>query len=874
MSDVAEVNKALERLFQEEGQRIVFWNDPDQEFREMLPAVCLNGVTVLRVDEVVALEAKIRLEREDPKSKFLLYAPSEEPNYEDDWLLDIRLYSRSFRADRSSLLLQDLGLANQHLRAHLADRRKFFDAKERLEKLKPLVVADDAAPDLDRKMIAVVAKADQPEPFELVRTVFHAWAELGPDVDLDTPPVVWERIEKFDLDIPFWEMVNRLFGYTGENPTLKNFLLRLLVTDLAHYLKGEVPQSLRGLLLPRPAWSNVVVCLAQWRDSTSKGGSYDRLSAAAAMVLGIEQHLVEWDIEPLLDVMTFFSVEQRIASCLNDRVRNTASTINAEDVRAVATRRQAGHWASTAVAGSELAPRLALHAVYDALVAASDFFALRNLHKAGFDYPDAPAMYRAYESELFRFDQRYRHFCEAADLAEKKGWSILKSLRAELEKCYANWYLTALVMAWGKYIEPTGGLLDKWQIDEVPNQQEFYDRHVRRWLDGGDNRRAFVIVSDAFRYEAAQELTTELNGKYRFQAELTSQLGVLPSHTALGMASLLPHKKLAYKAGTGDVLVDGKSSVAGERDTILQAVGGMACKADELMAKKKDEGRELVKDKSVVYVYHDMVDATGETSRTEGTTFQAVRQAIDELASLVGYIVNNLNGYFIVVTADHGFLFTESAPCETDKSQLGDRPEGTVRSNKRYLLGRHLPDHASAWHGRTAVTAGAEGDMEFLIPKGANRFHFVGGSRFVHGGAMPQEIVVPVVTVKHVRGKAADSTRPKQVLVQVLGTNHRITMGRHRFQLIQLEAVGERVKAVTLKVAICEGEVEVTNVETVTFDSCSGNMDERKKWVNLVLVDRPYSKKTPYRLVLRDAETGIEQQSVEVIIDRAFTDDF
>ena len=100
-------------------------------------------------------------------------------------------------------------------------------------------------------MIAVVAKADQPEPFELVRTVFHAWAEAGPDVDLDTPPAVWERIEKFDLDISFWEMVNRLFGYTGENPTLKNFLLRLLADGLAHYLKGDVPQSLRALLLPR-----------------------------------------------------------------------------------------------------------------------------------------------------------------------------------------------------------------------------------------------------------------------------------------------------------------------------------------------------------------------------------------------------------------------------------------------------------------------------------------------------------------------------------------------------------------------------------------------------------------------------------------------
>ena len=74
--------------------------------------------------------------------------------------------------------------------------------------------------------------------------------------------------------------------------------------------------------------------------------------------------------------------------------------------------------------------------------------------------------------------------------------------------------------------------------------------------------------------------------------------------------------------------------------------------------------------------------------------------------------------------------------------------------------------------------------------------------------------------------------------------------------------------------AIYEGEEPVTNIESVTFDSASDNMDERKKWVTLVLQDRQYDKKTPYRLVLRDAETGIEQQSVEVTIDRAFTDDF
>jgi uncharacterized protein (TIGR02687 family) len=688
---------------------------------------------------------------------------------------------------------------------------------------------------------------------------------------------VWGQIEKFDLDAPFWQMVKATFGYEEESPTLKNFLLRLLLTDYAHHLKADVPQSIRGLLLPRTGWSNAVVCLAQWRDSSTKGTSYDRLSAEAAALLKVEDHLPNLEIDQLLEVMTFLAVEKRIASSLRERVQTTADTINADDVRAIATRRQSGHWASLTVADSTDAPRQALHAVYDALVAAADFYALRNLHKSGFDYPDAASMYRAYESELYRFDQLYRHFCESADTAEAAGWSILKPLRADIEAHYVNWYLTNLALAWGKFIEPpqdssSSGLLTKWQIDKVPNQYGFYDRNVRPWLEEGDNRRAFVIISDAFRYEAAQELTTELNGKYRFEATLSSQFGVLPSYTALGMASLLPHKTLAYK-GT-DVLVDGKSSIASERDGILQSVGGLACKCDELMAKKKDEGREFVKDKRVVYIYHNTVDAVGGDGKTEGHTFEAVRRAIDELAALVGYIVNNLNGHHIVVTADHGFLFTETARVETDKSKLKDKPDSTLLAKKRYLLGPNLPDYDAAWHGKLSVTSGTEGDMEFWIPKGANLFHFVGGARFVHGGAMPQEIVVPVVTVKHVRGKSAQDTKTKPVTVQVLGTNHRITSAYCRFQLIQMEAVSDRVKPITLKVAVYEGEEPVTDIQPVKFDSSSVNLDERKKWVKLVLTERQYNKRTPYRLVLRDAETGIEQQSVPVIIDRAFTEDF
>lgn len=876
--DNSQIENALTRLFDEEGHRIIFWNDPDQEFTITLSLLNLpEGVNILRLDQTGALEAKIRMERDDPDGRYLVYSPTEEPDYEADWLLDIRLYSRSFRADRASMILDELGLANQHLRDHIAARRKFFDSKQRLQKLKEIVEPNDTDLDLDRKMVAVVLKADQPEWFNMVCTLFHGFTlrENG-DADLDDPPDTWLEVEKFDLDGPFWQMAKSLFGYSEENPGLKNFLIRLFVTDFAHHLKGSVPGSLAHLVLPQTGKSNAVVCLAQWRDSASKGSSYDRLSDLVAGIIKIEDQLYGMEIETLLDIMTFQAVEKAIAQGLRDRVVSGADVINVGDIRAVATHRQAGHWASPNVVGSDQIPRTAYHAVYEALIAAAAFFALKNAYSQGFDYNDAQEMYRAYERELFRFDQLYRQFCEQADIAEAKIWDVLKKLRERVEVCYVNGYIQDLATCWGKFVDPKGStsLLSAWRLNDIPNQQHFFEKHVAPRLKEAERRRSFVIISDAFRFEAAEELARELNGRYRFEAELGSQLGVLPSYTALGMAALLPHKKLEYKPN-GDVLVDGQPMASLEqRSQILSAVEGLAVKADDLLEMKKDVGREFVKDKRVVYIYHNVIDTAGDSATTEGHTFEAVRRAIREVASIVVYVINNLNGHHVVITADHGFFFTESAPGEPDKSTLTDKPPGTVKTKKRYLIGPNLGTHDSVWHGSTAVTAGADGDMEFWIPKGANRFHFMGGARYVHGGAMLQEIVVPVVTVRHIKGKEVGATKTKHVTVHVLGTSHKITTSRHRFEMIQMEPVSDRVKPITLKVAVYEGNDPVTDIEAVTFESSSDKIEERKKSITLVLQDRQYDKKTKYRLVLRDAETGVEQEGMDIIIDRAFTDDF
>ena len=385
-------------------------------------------------------------------------------------------------------------------------------------------------------------------------------------------------------------MVETAFGYGEDSPTLQNLLIRLLVSDYAHHLGKEPPSALQHLRLPPSGTTNAVVCLAQWRDSNSKSSSYNVLAEVVGERLNIPDHLYDCKIEELLDVMTFPHVEKRIVQGLLNRVTSTRNVIDPEAIGSIA------HWQASRTLGIfearwPEAQSKARRAVYEALATAAELFHLHNTHEAGFDSPDMAAMYKDYESKLFRFDQLYRHFCENGDVAAAQGWDMLKPLRKEIEACYCNGYLNNIALAWGRFVDKE--LPERWAVKGVRNQYAFFDRQVRPWLGKATNRRAFVIISDALRYEAAEELTGYLNGTYRFEAKLSSQLGVLPSYTALGMASMLPHSKLEY-AAKDEILVDGMPTASLEqRNKVLNAHGGMAVKAGSLLAMKKADGREF-----------------------------------------------------------------------------------------------------------------------------------------------------------------------------------------------------------------------------------------------------------------------------------------
>ena len=92
-------------------------------------------------------------------------------------------------------------------------------------------------------------------------------------------------------------------------------------------------------------------------------------------------------------------------------------------------------------------------------------------------------------------------------------------------------------------------------------------------------------------------------------------------------------------------------------------------------------------------------------------------------------------------------------------------------------------------------------------------------------------------------------------------------------EFIQTETVTERRKPNVLKVSLRDGDKLISNEITLTFDSSSENLEERKRTAVIKIISGDYDTKREYSLVLRD-EDNIEYSRYPVRIDISFRDDF
>ena len=852
--------------------RIVFWHDMDGEFADVLDGLGVGeGVEIILLDRSPSLAIKRQIE-DRSSARFLLYSNKAEPHPANDWLLDIRLRAQIFRADLTSIRLDELGLSNAAMGAHLRERAKFLAAESRRNRLKRLLQPMDGEAEIDRKMMAVTLRSEETDALSLAMYLVHGlWVEGHHEVG--EPPKAWGELQSYGLENTFWRLMRETFGYEAEAPSLADLLRQILITDFSRSLPSEVPAALAHLQLPhRQLAGNASVLAGRWRSDLNRYRAYADLTAAVSDELGINALIADYPAEVLLDCMTFAHVERRIIHDLKGRVvRLDGAALIA--IQPIIARRRDGHWADLRLASNSDEVR-AIANCYTALEAAAGFLELKDRYTAGISLAGATEAVQAYRSELYRFDQLYRHFHHASSQVDPMGWSVLHDLNALIEAAYSGWFVPTLGSAWASVLEGEDGLLNTWTVSGLGPQQQFFNDRVAAHL--ASSKRVFVLISDAFRYEAGEELARDINGKNRLVAELDAMLSVLPSYTSLGMAALLPHHTLAYKSGDSlEVLVDGQPTATLEaRNAQLGRYDGIAVRAADLLELGKAKGRELVGEHRVIYIYHDLIDMTGDKQGSEGKTFDAVAQTVTELSRIISYVINSLNGSTVLVTADHGFLYQESPLDQANKAALPEKPTGTLRAKKRYLIGRNLPANPAVWAGSTRTTATTdsdEGSVDFWLPKGAMRFHFAGGARFVHGSAMPQEVIVPLLTV---RESESAKGRVRTVDVSLMGLSNKIVTNKQRFDLIQTEATGGQVLARTLKVSLRDGDTLISDEATVTFDSASPVLGDRVKQVILTIRSGQYDRLKDYALVGRDAKTNIEVLRASLRIDLAFSNDF
>jgi hypothetical protein len=186
----------------------------------------------------------------------------------------------------------------------------------------------------------------------------------------------------------------------------------------------------------------------------------------------------------------------------------------------------------------------------------------------------------------------------------------------------------------------------------------------------------------------------------------------------------------------------------------------------------------------------------------------------------------------VIVTADHGFLYQHRPIDESDFMSTEAKGDALSFINRRFVLGHGLTADQGLRHF-TSAQAGFAGDIEMLIPKSINRLRRQGsGSRFVHGGATLQEVVVPVVTISKKR-----SSDVSLVDVAVVGGGAKaITSAQLGIMLYQETPASEKDQPRILRVGLWSSDgVVMSDLQLNTFDASSANPRDRETRVGLLL---------------------------------------
>ena len=768
-------------------RHIIFWYDSKKEFKDLIDELNLTDVKIIKLTKSIdkkgedtytnIFKTKYTLEVIDNESNYLIYSEYPRAIDSENYLLDIEKYSEFFEADKSAMIVEELKLdrTNYRFGEIIREYSSFFANKERREKLIKLIENPESLDDEEFKLsiLTTISGAKIVDILEILKSIILNGNKLQNIEKWMSLEFLFTEIKKkFDVEVTSFEqflkilMVTHFYFELGKKPH----------TNLENYFKGRKNELyiFADSLLQNKQSSEII-----------RKEFYE-----LAKDLNIKDRIDELELDYSIKGTAFEYFDKII-------IKDIVEIFNSEIIdydkykKYIEIRLDNSLW------------REEYQHFYNVLLAVNDFFRIKDSLIIE-DREELREIFKDYTKNYFLIDKLYRDFYYSYDKIKNSELApLFDTLKSKIDKFYEIDYLEKLLALWSSKV---------YERDKLPQQKDFYKNNIVK-----SDVRTVVIISDALRYEVGYEISQKLRKEANVkEIKIEAMLTDLPSRTFLGMANLLPCKKERdIDLVSAKVRINGIDSQGTEnREKILKASceESSAISFDNFDKMNRAKQEEFIKGKKVIYIYHDSIDAIGDKGKTENNTFNACKDAVENIVSL-SKLLSSLGVVNIYITSDHGFLYEKKEVEEYNKLEL--------KNTKYKSIGKRYAIYEKEVEEKGCVTLKLD-SLYGVFPEKNQRIKASGsGLQFVHGGASPQEMIIPLINYK----SGANSKRISKVQLRIRESVAKITSNLTKFSIYQIEAVNTKDKFIErdVSVALYDGDVRVSDEKKLKLNSIEEN---------------------------------------------------
>ena len=811
------LHEKIEKIRQKQGRVIIFWIDIKKEYSEIIDEQNITSFKIVKHNKYNQFKIKKILEIDEPETNFIVYRDEEIPENEN-WLLDIELYSNKFSPDALTLFMEELEV-RKSVENIFRKYSKFFDSKERKKIFKNFYNKDMTEKELLYTFFAVIFKAKNTSPYEILRSFIRETLK-GRNL--------YKEIERYRMKEIFFKLIKDEYGVDLEVVKVNDFVEKMLLCHFDYKIKDNSFKEIIDINR-----NNSYLAMETLLKDDEFKLSIKNILKLTEDRKDINRIIETLQLEELVKVSTFESVDKRIIKKIAEEIE--IGNVSAEDILNLIYLRK-----------SESYNFIKYKSEYTMLESALQI--IKMIKEIKFDAISSVNIFKNYITKYYKIDTLYRKFyCEYEKLADKEEF---ENIQEKIEIEYNNSYNRYLSEHWELLLEKE--MNNEFKLFGVLSQNNFYEKEIEPFIR--KKHRIFVVISDALRYEAGVELAEKLSkeASEKVKIETDVMTSSIPSITKIGMSALLPQNKVEYN--NKEITIN-KISTSGtiNREKILKekAPESIAISYKNIVNMKKEEMSEILKGVYIVYIYHDLIDATGDNYKTEDKVFDAVEKTVEELKNLVISLNKKVGATNIYITADHGFLYQKTQLKEYNKLEKFEFD--IIEQGKRYIVSNNdIEDETLIKMDMNYIFKDQK--LKAYIPHRNTRIKQQGGgTKFVHGGISLQETVIPLIRFKYMKNEIE---RKRKVSVELLNTNRIIANNFIKLSFMQSKKVDILNKIFRRKVSVGlydENEM-ISDEKILILDSEDDKISSREFEIQLNLKNRKYEFYKKYKLKIFDIE--------------------